>query len=143
MLFSDHDAGIIAVTHAGWKGALTGVIKNTISAMEEMGAKRGNIRAAIGPAIHQPSYEVDDAFFQRFLDQNPAFDKFFESGTPGHHQFDLVGFVADRLGAENIESPELISRDTYVDGDNFFSYCRTTHENEPDYGRQLSAICML
>ena len=99
VLFADAQAGVVGAAHAGWKGAITGVTDNTLSAMEALGADRARIRCAIGPCIAQKSYEVDAAFYQRFVDDNPENERFFSDGKPGHYQFDIEGYVAARLGA--------------------------------------------
>lgn len=142
VLFSDDKAGVIGAAHAGWKGALGGILENTIAAMEKLGASRGNIKAAIGPTIHQPSYEVGISFRDQFLDQNPAFEKFFAAGKDTEHfQFDLPGLVTARLDAVNLLGIHNVRIDTYT-SDMHFSYRRTTHRGEPDYGRQISAIML-
>lgn len=142
ILFADARAGVIGAAHAGWKGALAGVAQATIAAMERLGADRTRVAAAIGPCIAQASYEVDAAFFDRFVAVDPAFETFFASGTPGHHQFDLEGFVASRLAAACVGHVHAAGLDTYAQADRFFSYRRATHRGEPDYGRQLSLIAL-
>lgn len=142
VLFEDAEAGVIGAAHAGWKGALGGVTDSTIHLMETHGARRSRIRAAVGPTIHQQSYEVDAGFRDRFLDAAPAFDAFFIAGKDADHfQFDLPGFVIMRLERAGIESVWHADTDTYTSEDHF-SYRRTTHRNEADYGRQLSAIIL-
>ncbi len=143
VLFADAEAGVVGAAHAGWKGALTGVIEATVSAMEALGATRARIAAAIGPAIAQDSYEVSDAFRTQFLNADPANAAFFGPGArDGHWQFDLEGFVTSRLAAAGIETIDALGRDTYNDPALFFSYRRATHAREPDYGRQISAIML-
>ena len=140
VLFADRTAGVVGAAHAGWQGALAGVTDSTIAAMETLGARRAQITAAIGPAIARASYEVDAAFRGRFADADPANERFFAEGAPGHAQFDLAGYVAHRLALAGIGTVELIDHDTYARGDAYFSYRRATHRGEPGYGRQLSVI---
>lgn len=140
VLFADHHGGIVGAAHAGWKGALGGVTDATIEAMERLGADRARIVAAVGPCIARASYEVDERFAQRFEEHDPANEHFFSGGRAGHHQFDLEAYVASRLAAAGIAHVSLLGMDTYSDADRFFSFRRTTHRNEPDYGRQLSLI---
>ena len=135
---------------AGWyrnrlidrKGAFGGVIESTLGAMEKLGASRGGIVAAIGPAIARKSYEVDDGFHRRFVEADPENDRFFTGGRDGHHQFDLEGYAAARLAAAGVGRVEALGLDTYSQPDRFFSYRRATHEGLPDYGRQLSLIAL-
>ncbi len=142
VLFEDAEAGVIAAAHAGWKGALMGVTDATVRAMEALGAKRERIKAAVGPTIHQASYEVDLDFRDRFTREQLDFDRFFLPGKdPWHVQFDLPGFVKYRLETDDVESVWMAGLDTYISEDHF-SYRRTTHKGEPDYGRQLSAIML-
>jgi len=141
VLFSDNTARIVAAAHAGWKGALAGVIENTVGKMCELGAAPDNIRAAIGPAIQQKSYEVGPDFPAPFLARDDDNKPFFKpSLKPGHHLFDLTGFVAKCLKQASVGNIERTPYDTYGAPDLFYSYRRATHFNEPDYGRQLSAI---
>jgi YfiH family protein len=143
VLLADNEAKIIGAAHAGWKGAAGGVIANAVKAMEDLGASRARIRAAIGPAISQKNYEVGPEFRTRFLEMDSAHTRFFEPGArPDHWQFDLEGFVADRLAAAEVGSVERLATCTYADGDAFFSFRRTTHRGEPDYGRDISAIML-
>jgi polyphenol oxidase len=140
VLFADHEAGIVGAAHSGWKGALGGVNEATLAAMEALGADRRRIACAIGPCIAQKSYEVDDGFFQRFAEADPANERFFGSGKPGHHQFDIEGYVAARLAAAGVRQIECLGQDTYSQPERFFSYRRTCHKGEPDYGTQISLI---
>lgn len=140
VLFADREAGVIGAAHAGWKGAIGGVTDATIAAMEAIGAHRDRIAAAIGPCIARASYEVDDGFACRFEADDPANERFFTPGQPGHHQFDLEAYVAHRIAAAGIPRVEMMGLDTYADADRFFSYRRATHRQEPDYGRQISLI---
>jgi len=137
VLLADRDAEVIGAAHAGWRGAHGGVIENTVAAMERLGAVRARIVAAIGPAIAQPSYEVDRKFRDNF---GPDDEVFFSPGRPGHWQFDLEGYAARRLRAAGVGTVELLGLDTYSDEACFFSYRRATHRGEPTYGRQFSLI---
>jgi polyphenol oxidase len=140
VLLADIHAGVIGASHAGWKGALAGVTDATIVAMEGLGADRTRMVAAIGPSISRASYEVDDGFARRFEEADPANERFFSGGRDGHHQFDLEGYVASRLASAGIGHVEMLGLDTYSDPERFFSFRRSTHRNEPDYGRQISLI---
>lgn len=140
VLFADTKAGVVGAAHSGWKGALTGINESTIAAMEALGADRSRIVCAIGPCISQKSYEVDDGFFRRFAEAEPANERFFASGKPGHHQFDIEGYVAVRLAAAGIGTVECLGEDTYSQPDRFFSYRRSCHRQETDYGTQISLI---
>jgi YfiH family protein len=140
VLFADRDAGVVGAAHAGWKGAIGGVTDAAIAAMERLGAKRERIAAAIGPCIARASYEVDDGFARRFEADDPANERFFAPGKPGHHQFDLEAYVAHRLAMAGLAKIELLGLDTYADDARFFSFRRATHRGEPGYGRQISII---
>jgi polyphenol oxidase len=142
ILLTDDTAGVIGATHAGWKGAFTGVIEGTLAAMEKLGADRARIAAAIGPAIARKSYEVDDIFQRRFAEADPENDRFFAPGREGHHQFDLEGYAAARLAAAGVTRVEALGLDTYSDPARFFSYRRAVHRGEPTYGRQISLIAL-
>jgi YfiH family protein len=138
VLLADREAGVIGAAHAGWRGAHGGVIESTVAAMERLGASRAGIAAAIGPAIAQPSYEVDSAFRDAFAELD---GRFFAPGRdPGHWQFDLEGYVASRLLEAGVGAIDRLGLDTYLDDDRFFSYRRATHRGEPTYGRQFSLI---
>ncbi|WP_375428058.1 peptidoglycan editing factor PgeF [uncultured Sphingomonas sp.] len=140
VLFADVQARVVGAAHAGWKGALAGVTDRTIDAMEAMGADRSRIAAAIGPCIARVSYEVDDAFRDRFVVANPTSFRFFADARPGHYYFDLEGYVAHRLTQAGVTQVEAVGLDTYADETRFYSYRRATHRNEPDYGRQIAVI---
>lgn len=140
VLLSDIEAGVVGAAHAGWKGAIAGVTDNTIAAMEALGARRERIAAAIGPCISQQSYEVDEAFRDRFLADAPANASFFVSGRNGHFQFELSGYVAHRLEGAGLGRIEPLGLDTYARPARFYSYRRSTHRGEPAYGRQISLI---
>lgn len=142
VLFADATAGIVGAAHAGWKGALGGVVEATVERMVALGAEPSRIVAAVGPCIAQPSYEVGEEFRARFVAAAPAHDRFFAAGQrAGHCQFDLPGFVRSRLEAAGVGSVETLDRDTYGD-ETLFSYRRATHRGEGDYGRNLSVIAL-
>lgn len=140
VLFADTGAGVIGAAHAGWKGALGGVIAATVDAMERLGARRSGIVAAIGPCIGRASYEVSEAFAGPFLAADPGNERFFLAGRRGHPRFDIEGFVAARLAAAGLARVDAPGLDTYADARRFFSYRRATHRGEPDYGRQIALI---
>jgi YfiH family protein len=140
VLLADEEAGIVGAAHAGWRGAVAGVTDATIAAMEALGARRDRIAAAIGPSIALPSYEVDEAFRERFIDEGSENTHFFVPGPVGKPHFDLPGYVLHRLKAAQIGSAEALALDTYSDADRFYSYRRSTHLGEPSYGRQISMI---
>jgi hypothetical protein len=142
VLFADHEAVVVGAAHAGWRGALAGVTDATIEAMEMLGARREHIHAAVGPCIGQPSYEVDEAFRARFTHADPDNARFFAVTDGGKPHFDLEAYVVHRLIAAGIDEIEALNLDTYADPDRFFSYRRSTHRGEADYGRQLSAIAI-
>ena len=139
VLFADLRAGVAGAAHAGWRGALAGVTDATIDAMERIGARRERIVAAVGPCIAQPSYEVDDAFRQRFIDADAGNARFFASDGR-RPRFDLEAYVASRLEASCIACVERVGLDTYADPARFYSYRRSSHRGEPDYGRQISLV---
>jgi YfiH family protein len=140
VLFADLRAGVVGAAHAGWRGSLTGVIEATVEEMRKLGAE--TIAAAVGPTIARRSYEVDDGFYARFVGEDPAYEHFFSAGRTGHHQFDLEGFVVSRIAAAGIDRIEALGLDTYSDADRFFSFRRSTHRGEPNYGRQISLIAL-
>ncbi len=147
ILLADAAAGVIGAAHSGWKGALADIAGATVSAMEALGARRDHIAAAIGPCIAQRSYEVDAAFRARFIADSAEHDAFFARGrsredAAERFQFDLEGFVAMRLAAAGVRRVAALGLDTYADPARWFSYRRTTHAVEPDYGRQLSVIAL-
>lgn len=142
VLFADAQAGVIGAAHAGWKGALTGVLENTIEAMIGLGARRERIVACLGPSISQRNYEVGAEFVERFIEADPAWAACFTpSANPGHSMFDLPSLTVERLRKAGVKA-ESLGVCTYADEENFFSYRRTTHRKEPDYGRQISAIML-
>jgi hypothetical protein len=141
VLLADSRGGIIGAAHAGWKGALTGIIENTLAAMVELGARPGRIVAAVGPCIAQRSYEVGPEFPAPFLAQDPRNETFFSSSRrEGRYMFDLPGYVALRLKSAGIGTILPSPADTCQEEARFFSYRRATLRGEPDYGRELSAI---
>ncbi|WP_375393283.1 peptidoglycan editing factor PgeF [uncultured Sphingomonas sp.] len=140
VLLADRTAGVIGAAHAGWKGALAGVTDACVAAMAALGADRARIAAAIGPCIARASYEVNDSFRARFTAVDPANERFFADGGPGHGRFDLAAYVAHRLAAAGVGRVETLGLDTYADADRFYSYRRATHRGEADYGRQISLI---
>lgn len=142
VLLADRLAGVIGAAHAGWKGAIGGVTEATIAAMEGLGADRTRIVAVVGPCIAQASYEVDEGFRDRFLAEDAANAGFFVSGAAAHWQFDLEGYVVDRLHRAGIDSVEGLGLDTYAAPQRFFSFRRATHAREPSYGRQISMIAL-
>ena len=142
VLFADASAGVIGAAHAGWRGALDGVLDSTIEAMEGLGAKRDQITAVIGPCISQRAYEVGPEFFEDFTAQDPAFDRFFVQGKGDRMLFDLPGFGLSRLRAAGVGHAEWTRHCTYSDAERFYSYRRTTHAKEADYGRLISVITL-
>lgn len=143
VLFADAEAGVIGAAHAGWKGAIGGVIDATITAMEGLGARRDAIAATIGPCISQRNYEVGQDFVERFVDDTPDYARFFAGGRSADHaQFDLPGFVLSRLRTAGVQAPEWTGHCTYAEPDRFYSYRRTTHLKEADYGRLIASISL-
>ncbi len=140
VLFHDAQAGVIGAAHAGWRGALDGVLEATLDAMEGLGAQRAHISAVIGPCISQRAYEVGDDFMERFLAEDRDSSRFFAGGPAGRPMFDLPGFGLARLRDAGVGSAEWTGHCTYGDADRFYSYRRTTHRNEADYGRLISTI---
>jgi YfiH family protein len=144
VLFADSKTRVIAAAHAGWKGALTGVLEATLEAMEALGASRASTVAVLGPAIAQKSYEVGADFASQFVTASSSYGQFFvASARDGHYMFDLPGFIAMQLRRGGIGSFQDLARDTYAEPDCFYSYRRSVHKNEPDYGRQIAAIALI
>ena len=142
VLLADPEAGIVGAAHAGWKGAIGGVLENTIDAMEALGARRARIVAVLGPSISQPNYEVGPEFVERFVADDADNARWFAPAErPGHAMFDLNGYTVERLGRAGVRAGAL-NRCTYAEEDLFYSFRRTTHRKEADYGRQISAIVM-
>jgi YfiH family protein len=142
ILFVDPNARVIGAAHAGWKGALTGIVEATVAAMEKLGADRTGIVAAIGPLIRQESYEVGNEFVERFIDADAENGKFFLPGDrEGHAMFDLAGFIRMRLENAGVLMIDDLGIDTYAD-ERFYSYRRSVHRKEADYGRLVHAIAL-
>lgn len=134
-------APVIGAAHAGWGGALKGVLEDTVGKMQELGAVTQTIRAAVGPCIGPKSYEVSIGFEAPFLARDPADEHFFrEAQREGHLMFDLPGYIANRLAQAGLRQVGILGDDTFAQAEMFFSYRRSTHRKEPDYGRQISAI---
>lgn len=143
VLFVDKKARVIGAAHAGWKGAIGGVLEATIEAMIGLGAQRGDIAAAIGPCISKDAYEVGPEFRTRFVEVDEANSRCFEpSEKPGHFMFDLPAYVSARLEGAGIGTVSTLGHCTYQDEKRFFSYRRATHREEIDYGRQISAVML-
>lgn len=135
---------VIGIAHAGWKGALAGVLDSTIESLKALGADAGSIRAAIGPCIGPRSYQVREDFRAQFLKQDKGSERFFKSGRePDQFYFDLAGYCASRLNAASIDNIFICDADTYSESAIYFSYRRSCHNNEADYGRQISAIAIM
>ncbi|WP_374384366.1 peptidoglycan editing factor PgeF [Dongia sp.] len=143
VLFADAAAGVVGAAHAGWKGAVGGVLEETVRVMETLGARRENIVAAIGPCIGQASYEVGTEFPAPFIAQDPANARFFAANACRKFQFDLAGYCASRLEKLGLGTVIATGHDTCALEDDFFSYRRKTKRGEPDYGRQVSVIGLL
>ncbi len=140
VLFCDPDTNVIGAAHAGWRGALDGVLEATLDAMEALGARRENTRAVIGPSISQAAYEVGPEFLDAFMAESSENSRFFANGTDDRMQFDLPAFGLHKLRQAGVGQAEWTRHCTYSDPDRFYSYRRTTHAKEADYGRLISAI---
>ncbi|WP_372603771.1 peptidoglycan editing factor PgeF [Actibacterium sp.] len=141
VLFSDPKAGVIGAAHAGWRGALDGVLEATVDAMETLGANRADITAVIGPCISQSAYEVSYEFFENFIADDPDNSRFFSNGvSPDKKQFDLPAYGLHRLRTAGVGQALWTRHCTYSDPERFYSYRRTTHAGEADYGRLISVI---
>lgn len=140
VLFADVEAGVIGAAHAGWKGALNGVLEATLDAMENLGADRQDVVAVIGPAISQRAYEVGPELLEAFTDETPVNSRFFANGDGDRYQFDLPSFGLHRLREAGVGFAEWTGHCTYADEKRFYSYRRSVHQQEADYGRLLSAI---
>ena len=141
VLFADDAAKVIGAAHAGWRGAVGGILPETVTAMEKLGARRGRIYAGIGPCIGARSYEVGPEFPAPFMAEDPANAKFFATAARCRHfMFDLLGYVTRQLNNLGLAGVEAAGNDTCAEPDDFFSYRRTTLAKEPDYGRQVSVI---
>ena len=144
VLFADVQAGVIGACQSGWKGAFDNIIGAVVTAMGALGAQRQNISAVLGPCIQQTSYEVGPEFFARFIERDASFAAFFvPSAKPDHYMFDLPGMIGLRARQAGIGLFESLGLDTYAQSDRFFSYRRSTHRKEPDYGRLISAIALV
>jgi polyphenol oxidase len=142
ILFVDPNARVIGAAHAGWKGALTGIVESTVGAMEKLGAQRGDVVAAIGPLIRQQSYEVGSEFVERFIEADAENALFFiPAMRAGRSMFDLAGFIRRRLENAGVLMIDDIGADTYSD-ERFYSYRRSVHRNEADYGRHVHTIAL-
>jgi purine-nucleoside/S-methyl-5'-thioadenosine phosphorylase / adenosine deaminase len=143
LLFADSEARVIGAAHAGWRGALSGVIEATVDAMEGLGARRARIAAALGPTIRQSNYEVGPEFVEQFLAADPANARYFKpSQREGHAMFDLCGYIAQRVEQAGLTQFEDLGLCTYEEAERFYSYRRSTHREEPDYGRHINAIAL-
>ncbi|MEY8837867.1 peptidoglycan editing factor PgeF [Cribrihabitans sp. XS_ASV171] len=140
VLFADPEAGVIAAAHAGWRGAMDGILEATLDAMEALGARRERTLAAIGPTISQGSYEVGPEFLEEFMDEDPDNARFFANGESDRMLFDLPAYGLHRLRMAGVAEAEWIRQCTYSDPSRFYSYRRSTHRGEADYGRLISAI---
>jgi YfiH family protein len=143
VLFADPHAHVVGAAHAGWRGALSGILEATLAAMEGLGARRDKIVAVLGPTIGPQAYEVGEDLIARFRESDPANERFFsDNGRPGHALFDLPAFIGSRLEAAGIGEFAALDHCTYTDEAQFFSYRRATHRGEKDYGRLISAIAL-
>lgn len=143
LLFADPEARVVAAAHAGWRGAFGGIIEATLEVMQSLGARTERIIAILGPTISGPNYEVDLGFKDNFLKQDQANHSYFhDHGKEGHALFDLPAYIMARLEACNLQTAINLNFCTYDQEAQFFSYRRATHRNEPDYGRQISAIAL-
>tara|TARA_R110002073_G_scaffold100197_12_gene228373 strand:+ start:4867 stop:5619 length:753 start_codon:yes stop_codon:yes gene_type:complete len=140
VLFADPDAGVVGAAHAGWRGALDGVLEATLDAIETLGGARTNICAVIGPCISQAAYEVGPEFLDTFLAEDPESHRFFANGRGDRLLFDLPGYGLYRMRDAGIGSAEWTRHCTYAQPDQFYSYRRSTHEGAADYGRLISVI---
>ena len=143
ILLTDPAAGVIGAAHAGWRGALTGIVEATVAAMEQLGADRSRIRAALGPVIRQRNYEVGPDLIARFAVDDPDSKRFFVAAPrDGHALFDLAGFIGMRLARAGVQQFEDLGLCTYADPGRFFSFRRSTHQGDADYGRHVNAITL-
>lgn len=142
VLFADAENSVVGAAHAGWKGAMGGVLEATLEAMEALGASRDAIKATIGPSISQRAYEVGPEFLDRFLDEDAGNSRFFANGAGDRMQFDLISYGLHRLRSAGVSSAEWTGHCTYSDPRRFFSYRRSVHDSEADYGRLISTITL-
>ena len=143
VLLADAEGGVIGAAHAGWRGALAGVVEAAVAAMEALGAKAEHMSAAVGPCIAQASYEVGPEFRAPFLTADAANGALFADGGKGRPHFDLPGFVGRRLTSAGVSQVTVLARDTCAEAEDFFSYRRSQHRGDPDYGRNLSVIALV
>jgi YfiH family protein len=142
VLIADPATGLVGAAHAGWKGAIGGIVEATVGALVALGGEPDRMIAAVGPCIGPKSYEVGQEFRDRFVSTSSKFAEFFVPGpSSGHFQFDLPAFVLSRLHSVGVTHCEWTGQDTYSDSGRFFSNRRALHREEPDFGRLLSAIC--
>jgi YfiH family protein len=142
LLLEDAHAGVIGTCHAGWRGALSGIVEITVAAMCEIGAHPDHISAVLGPCISQPNYEVGEAFMTEFTDVNADYAAYFASGPTGIPHFDLPAFILSRLKDCGVQNRDWTQDCTYADEARFFSYRRNTHQSLSGYGRNISAIVL-
>jgi polyphenol oxidase len=143
ILLADPRARVVGAAHAGWRGALAGIAEATVEAMERLGAARQRIRAALGPMIRQQNYEVGPDLMARFATEDSGSDRFFgRAARSGHGQFDLAGYIASRLTRAGVGQIEDVGLCTYADPARFFSFRRSTHRSEVDFGRHVNAIVL-
>ena len=142
ILFADPQNRVIAAAHSGWRGTIAGIGAATVDAMIAQGADRTQIRAVVGPTISQVAYEVGPEFVEEFLDEDPSFSRYFSGGQGDRAHFNLPVFLLDHLRQTGIKSAEWTGECTFSEQERLFSYRRTTHAGEPDYGRQISAITL-
>lgn len=142
VLFADPHAGVIGACHAGWRGALKGIVESTLIAMENLGAGRDRICASIGPCIAQTSYQVGSEFRDQFLRVNSVNSHWFQEDEASRYRFDLSGFISERLAVAGVDAYDCIGRDNCAEEETLFSYRRSTHKKEPDFGRGLTAIML-
>lgn len=140
VLLADAEAGVVGAAHAGWRGATAGITDQAVAAMLSLGARVERIAAAVGPCIARASYEVDQAFVDRLLADDPENERFIGEGPTGNPHFDLEAYVVARLAAAGVRQVEATGLDTYVLEQRFYSYRRASHRDEPAYGRQISLI---
>lgn len=142
VLLADAGAGVVAAVHAGWRGALGGVLEETVAAMARLGARPGTVAAVVGPTISQQAYEVGPEFRDRFLAADRGYGRFFADGQGGRPHFDLPGFVLHRLRRVGVGRAVWVGSCTYAEPERFYSFRRATHAGEPDYGRMIAAISL-
>lgn len=142
LLLEDTKAGVIGACHAGWRGALFGIVESTVAAMCEIGAQPAQITAVLGPCISQPNYEVGEAFMAEFTEVDAGYAAFFTAGPTGVPHFDLPAFILSRLKGCGVKKRDWTGHCTYADEDAYFSYRRNTHQGLSGYGRNLSAIVL-